>query len=113
MKISNRTKDTVLAEEAILAGSLFKRIKGLLGKKELKHGQALILKPCNSIHTFFMSFPIDVLFMGKQNEVVKAISNIHPFRLSGVYFRASYVIELPAGTLQITRTEDGDHLQLE
>jgi len=57
VKITNQTKNTVLAAHAAVADRLFKRIKGLLGKKGLGEGEALIIRPCNSIHTFFMRFP--------------------------------------------------------
>ena len=108
MKITNQTKSIILAEQAILAGTPFKRIKGLLGKKSLEKGQALILRPCTSIHTFFMGFALDVLFVNKDNRVVKAVSSIKPFRITGVYFSSSFAIELPAGTIQATGTSIGD-----
>lgn len=112
MKIINKTKDIVIAQEALLASTPWKRVKGLLGEKELKSGQALILKPCNSVHTFFMRFPIDVLFVDKNNRVIKAIPSLRPFRLTSVYFKADFVVELPAGTLQVTHTAETDILAL-
>lgn len=112
MKIINRTKNTTVASNAVLADSLFARLKGLLGTKELKKGQALILNPCNSIHTFFMHYPIDVIFVSKDNVVVKTISCIKPFRLSSIYFKAKYAIELPVDTIRITATSKGDTLLL-
>lgn len=115
MKITNKNKGTILAEEVILADSPGKRIKGLLGKKEAEFskGQALILKPCNSIHTFFMSFTIDALFMDQDNRVIKVLSCLRPFRLSPLIFGSSFVIELPAGMIQATQTQEGDYLGLE
>lgn len=91
----------------------FKRMKGLLGKKELKKGQALVLKPCNSIHTFFMRFPIDVLFVDKDNRVIEAISKVQPFRLTYIYFNAALAIELPTATIQSSSTSKGDSILLE
>jgi len=113
MKIVNKTKNTFLAEDVVIANTLFKRIKGLLGKKEFKKGQALILNPCNSIHTFFMHFPIDVLFVDKDNRVIKAISVFPPFRFSNIYFNSAFVIELPSGTINSTSTSEGDLLLIE
>ena len=112
MKIINQTKDTVLAKEVIIADTFLKRIKGLLGRKDFLPGEALIIKPCNSIHTFFMRFPIDVLFVDKDNRVLKALSSVKPFRLTSIYFQASFVIELPSGTIQSTLTCKGDTLQI-
>lgn len=112
MKIINQTKNKILAQEAIFAHTPWQRIKGLLGKSEFKVGQALILKPCNSIHTFFMRFPIDVLFVDQDNKVIKALTQIKPFRFSGIYFSAVLVIELPAGIIQATATAASDTLAL-
>jgi uncharacterized membrane protein (UPF0127 family) len=112
MKIINVTKNALLAENAIIAGTFSKRIKGLLGEKDFKKGQALMITPCNSIHTLFMRFPIDVLFVDSDNRIVKLISHMLPFRISGIYFQAHFVIELPAGTLEATSTQKGDRLNL-
>jgi len=112
MRIINQSKNTILADEAIIAGTLLKRMIGLLGRKELKKGQALILKPCNSIHTFFMRFSIDVLFVDKENKVIKAISSKEPFRLTYMYFTACFAVELPVGTIQSSATSPGDSLTL-
>jgi len=110
MKIINKNKNTILAENACVANSSFKRIKGLLGKKELLSFSALIITPCNSIHTFFMRFPIDAVFVDSNHKVVKTISNMLPFRISGIYFNARSTIELPAGTIKQTSTQIGDYL---
>ena len=113
MRLINQAKGTVLAENVLLADSPFKRIKGLLGRAGFNQGQALIIKPGNSIHTFFMRFPIDILFVDKNNRVLKAVAHLPPFRLSPVSFRSSFVIELPAGTIRSTSTSQGDKLILE
>lgn len=112
MKIINQTKNTVLAEDAIIADTFLKRIKGLLGRKDFKPGGALTIKPCNSIHTFFMRFPIDGLFLDKDNCVVAAVPFISPFRLTYIYFTAVLAIELPAGTLSFSHTQKGDRIAI-
>jgi uncharacterized membrane protein (UPF0127 family) len=113
MKIVNRTRNTILAQDIIVADAAFERMKGLLGRKDFRQGEALIIKPCNSIHTFFMHFPIDVLFVDKHSSVIKAISALAPFRLTSIYFNAAFVIELPVGTIQSSSTAKGDTLLLE
>lgn len=113
MKIINKAGNSVIADDAIFAKALLKRMKGLLGRKEFGKGQAIILEPCNSIHTFFMSFPIDVLFLNKDNNVIKAIPCVKPFRLTRIYFNAVRCIELPSGTIQNTSIREGDPLLLE
>lgn len=111
MRIINKTKNSILAENGVIAGTSLKRVKGLLGRSGLKESEALLLKPCNSIHTFFMSFPIDVVFVDSQKKVVKTISDMAPFRMSGIYFRAHLAIELLAGTISKTSTQPGDLLE--
>jgi uncharacterized membrane protein (UPF0127 family) len=112
MRIINQSKNCILAEEAVIAESFFRRCKGLLGKKALPTGQALVLRPCNSVHTFFMRFPIDVAFIGKDNKVVKIIPSIPPFRLTPIYFKAHFAIEFPAGTLGAANLKEQDEIEL-
>jgi len=112
MEIINKTKNTLLAKDIVIANTPFKRMKGLLGKKEFREGQALILKPCNSIHTFFLRFAIDVIFVDKHNKIIEAISHLKPFRLTCVYWLSALAIELPSGTIQSTLTCKGDTLQI-
>ncbi len=113
MKIINQTKNTILAENAVMAQTPLARMKGLLARKELKQGEALILKPCNSIHMFFMRFAIDVIFVDKNNKVVHAVISIKPFRISNIYWRSVLAIELPTGTVQSSLTSQGDTILLE
>jgi uncharacterized membrane protein (UPF0127 family) len=113
MKIINKTKNTVLAEEAVVADTIFRRVKGLLGRRDFIKGEALIIKPCNSIHTLLMRFPIDVLFVDKHNQVIKVVSPLVPSRLTRIYFNSVFVIELPAGTVQSTLTSKGDTISIE
>ncbi|RJP27413.1 MAG: DUF192 domain-containing protein [Candidatus Omnitrophota bacterium] len=113
MKIINTTQNTILADKAVLADNPFSRMKGLLGRKALYDGEALVLKPANSIHTFFMRFSIDVIFLGRDNKVVKIISHLKPFRLSPLYFSSSIVIELPSGYIKKTNTKESDILSIQ
>ncbi|MCM8797062.1 MAG: DUF192 domain-containing protein [Candidatus Omnitrophica bacterium] len=113
MKIINVTKNTTLAERVIVADTLLSRMRGLLGRKSLEKGEALILKSCNSIHTFFMRFTIDVIFADRNMCVVKTISYLKPFRASLLYRKAFFAVELPAGTILESATSAGDFLILE
>jgi len=112
MKITNKTKNTLIAEEVIIADTPFTRMKGLLGRKDFKQKEALIIKPCNSIHTFFMHFAIDVMFVDARNRIVKIIPDFPPFRISGIYLKANFAVELPAGTLSLSSTESADSIEL-
>lgn len=112
VKIYNKSKDSIIAENGKIAISFLSRLKGLMFKKELKKGEALIIKPCNSIHTFFMNFPIDVVFMNKNDKVVKVIERMKPYRISKIYFKANYVIELPVDTIKSSKTAEGDIIEI-
>lgn len=113
MKIINQSNNLILANDAFVANRIFSRLKGLLGRKEFPSGKGIILKPCNSIHTFFMAFSIDVLFVGKDNRVKKVIENLVPNRLSCIYFDAAFAIELPAGTIKACPISAGDTIILQ
>jgi len=113
MKIHNTTKGILLAQDAFLADRLWCRVKGLLGKTGLPSGSGLVLKPCNSIHTFFMRFPIDVIFVDRNSRVVKTLPGLKPFHLTPIYFNAYLTIELPAGLIQASATLEGDTLRIE
>lgn len=109
MKIINTTKSTGVAGTVRIADSFLLRLKGLLGTKSLPNGEALIIKPCYSVHTIGMAYAIDVLFVDGQNRILKVVSHLQPWRAASC--RGSvYVIELPAGTADITGTGCGDLL---
>lgn len=112
MRLINNTKGVVLAEDVFVARSLFHRIKGLIGRKLLLPGQGIILEPCNSIHTFFMRFPIDVLFVNREYRIIELIPDFCPNRISLIYWRSAKVIELPAGKIKSTNTQLQDCLKL-
>lgn len=113
MKIVNVSKNSILADEACIADSFLSRLKGLLGRTEFKPGEGLIIKPCDSIHTFFMHFPIDVVFIDKQNKIIKIYPLLKPWRLSSLFFSAVSCIELPSGILTKTNTQEGDYIMCE
>ena len=90
----------VLAQEVEMACSLFKRMKGLMFRPEMKAGTAMLLKPCPQIHTCFMYFALDVLFLDKNGSVLYIMEDMKPWRLSPIVSRAAQTLEMPAGTLQ-------------
>ena len=112
MRLINQTKNTILAEDVFIANTPFKRIKGLLGKKVFLAKQAIILDPCNSVHTFFMHFALDILFVDKHYKVIKVFHRLNPNRITRIYWHSSRVIELPIGSLSLTHTQVQDQLQL-
>ncbi|MDD5004894.1 MAG: DUF192 domain-containing protein [Candidatus Omnitrophica bacterium] len=112
VRIINRTKNTILADKAEMAETFLKRLRGLLGRDNLAAGEGLVIKPCNSIHTFFMRFSIDVAFLDKSGKVVAMAVFLPPLRLQGSWFRGHLVIELPAGTLARTNTALKDTIEI-
>jgi len=67
--------------EAEVAASFWSRLKGLIGRSGLPPGKGLLIPRCNAIHTCFMRFPIDAMFLDRHDKVVKTIRNIRPGRL--------------------------------
>lgn len=109
---------SVLADPCIVADSLYSRMKGLLGKTSLGSEEALLLKPCNSIHMWFMKFPIDVLFLKQTQDashykIVSFYADLPPWKLLPVQdFKASATLELPAGSIVKQDLKIGDELCL-
>src|SRR4030043_1691072 len=100
MRAYNLRNGKELSNNVTIADTLFKRMKGLLGKKEMLNGEALWIKPCISVHTLFMKFPIDIVFLNKRNQVIAAIRNLQPNHITRLYSKAASVLELPAGILE-------------
>ena len=94
--------------KARIARTLFERMKGLIGTKTLPEGEGLLILRCNSIHTFFMTFPIDATFLDRDGNVVKVVRNIRPWRFfvwGG--FRAVKVLETASARAGEVRTHAG------
>ena len=111
LRISNLTRNTELASSVELADHGAARNKGLLGRTHLPPGAGLWIVPCESVHTFFMRFPLDLVYIDRNKRVKKVRSNIGPWRLSAC-FSAHSIIELPAGVVQRSETLPGDQLQI-
>ncbi|MCC0565831.1 DUF192 domain-containing protein [Brevibacillus borstelensis] len=112
MKIWNATKNRMIAQQAKCAGTSVTRMLGLLGRSTLPEGQALIINPCKAVHTWFMRFSIDCLFVDQHGEIVHLMEELQPWRYTPFIKRAAYVIELPAHTIRNTQTEIGDRLEI-
>ena len=85
------------------------RRRGLLGRDGMAEGSALIIAPCQAVHTFRMRFPIDIVFADRQGRVVHVRSQVGARRLAGAW-RAFATIELPAGAAQQADVQTGDRL---
>jgi uncharacterized membrane protein (UPF0127 family) len=111
MVLVNATKKTVLSNRCHFANTVLKRMVGLLNRRKFAEGEGLLLDRCYGVHTFGMRFPIDVLFLDKDLRVIRAVKALPPYRTC-VVRKAVYVLELPVGALQTTRTEESDQIQI-
>ncbi len=111
MHIFNQTRDISLILHGRLADTFWLRLRGLLGANPLKAGEGLILAGEKSIHTLFMGFAIDVVYVNKHYEVIRVTSNMVPYRLGPFVRQAAYVLEMPVGTIEQTSTQVGDQLK--
>lgn len=89
-----------LAGRAEVANTFGSRLVGLLGRDALAPGTGLVLQPSSSIHTAFMRFPIDVIFLDGQQRVVATATHVQPFRIAWGGWKARMAVELPAGTIE-------------
>ncbi len=112
IRVLNRTKGSVIATEADVADSSKSRRDGLLKRRGLAPGEGLWIVPCEAVHCFFMKFTIDILFLSKSRQVLKAKPSVRPWRIAAC-LRAHSVLELPEGRIASTGTSAGDQLEFE
>jgi len=109
MELIVKNKNLNLGKNIRLANNLLSRLKGLMFEEKLI-GDGLLIRPCNSIHTFFMKFNIDVMFLNKDLKIVKIIRNMPPWRITKIYFDAWQVLEIEGGSLSDEIVE-GDSIE--
>lgn len=107
----NVTRHTVVATDVEQAHGFLARARGLLGRRVFDPGAALVLAPCKSVHSLGMRFEIDLLFLSSDGTVLKS-RPLPPWRISPFVWHAHWTIELPAGTIAHTQTQDGDIIRL-
>ena len=94
--ITVRVDDRVACERCAVADHPVARMRGLLGRSDLPRGEGVLLRPAGSIHTFFMRFPIDVVFLDADDRVLEVVPHLAPWRAAGVK-GARAVLELATG----------------
>ncbi|MBC7429648.1 MAG: DUF192 domain-containing protein [Bacteriovorax sp.] len=94
----------------IVASNILSRMKGLMFSAKLPDCDGFLISPCNSIHTFFMLYPLDIVFMDKDFKIVKVLYNLNPWRMTWIYFSSHQVLEMKAGTLK-KNLNQGDTLE--
>ncbi|MDM8520544.1 DUF192 domain-containing protein [Anaerolineales bacterium HSG6] len=113
MRIINQTRNTTLITNARVANTFWLRLRGLLGSTPLKTGEGLVLVGVKSIHTLFMTFSIDIVYVDKNYSVIELAEDMVPYRLGSYVSQCAYVLEMPVGTIADTVTTIGDQLQFE
>lgn len=99
----------VVADKVCLADTFFRRFRGLMGKRTLGAGEGLLLMNCPAIHCFFMRVAIDAVYLSGDMTVL-AVETLAPWRIGSHVKHAAHVLELPAGSAQLSRL---DMLRLE
>lgn len=109
--IKTKKADIYICKNLKRAKSIEDRMIGLMFREDIHEGyDGLMITPCKSIHTFFMKFPIDVVFLDESLKIVKIIKNMKPWRISGFYFKAEQVLELRGNSIS-DNINIGDELE--
>jgi uncharacterized membrane protein (UPF0127 family) len=112
VRIQNLTRGTLVAERCRVARSLRERTVGLLGTTELPPGDGLLIERTQSIHMFFVRYPIDVVFVDRDARVTRCVAAMRPWRVVWWARGARDCIELGVGTLEASATQIGDQLAI-
>jgi uncharacterized protein len=104
--------DRLVCERCVIADTPLTRLKGLLGKSELASGEGILIYPTSAIHTWFMRFPIDVVFLDRDLRVLRVASELKPWRAAAGR-RATAVLELAAGECRRRGIRAGTTLRIE
>ncbi|MCF8059146.1 MAG: DUF192 domain-containing protein [Bacteriovoracaceae bacterium] len=102
----------VVATRVELADNFLIRAKGLMFSSSIGDRDGLLFEPCSSIHTCFMNYPIDVVFLSRENKVVRVFKALKPWRMTRIYFTAAKTLEMMGGTLSVD-LRPGDQLEIE
>jgi len=108
--IAYQKPEQVLVSKLTLANNFFSRLKGLIGSNPLSKNEGLLISPCQQIHTHFMRYSIDIVFLDKQFKILHIVREMKPWRFSKFIKPAYYVLELPAQTTQ--QLKIGEYLSI-
>lgn len=106
IRISKFPNPLCMNLQANWARSIWERMRGLIGRPPLRAGNALLITPCSSVHTFGMQYPLDLVFLNARGRAVKLVSNLRPRRIAGC-LGAKHVLEMPAGSIEAFQIEPG------
>ena len=106
----NTESSALICNELIFAENFRDRLFGLIFKN-IKKGQGFVIKDCNSIHTFWMRYRIDAVFLNKNNEIIRLYESLKQFRMTTVTKGTCCVIEFPEFTIKDLSLKTGDKLK--
>ena len=112
VRLVNRSRGVVIAEHVEIASSFWARLKGLIGRPGLPEGSALAIRPCNSVHSCFLTVGLDVGHLDAEGRVVHVLHDLRPWRFGPLVWNSAWVVELPAGTARATGLQIGDQVEL-
>lgn len=112
MRIENLTRSTLIVSDAHAARSFFEKLFGLMGKAVMSPTSALVIYHTNWVHTFWMRFALDLVYVDDQHRVVGLTIALPPNRIDKPFWSAKHVIELNSGLIQKSQTRTGDQLKL-
>jgi uncharacterized membrane protein (UPF0127 family) len=110
-RVVDSERGAVVCESCELADRPWRRFRGLMGRRRLEPGHGLMLRPTNSIHTCFMRFDIDAVFLDREMHVVAVRERVRPWRAAAAR-GARAVLELPAGDARRRGVEAGHRLEI-
>ncbi|HET6360933.1 MAG TPA: DUF192 domain-containing protein [Gemmatimonadota bacterium] len=108
--VTNSTRGRELGTRVILADWFWPRLRGLIARPRIDHGEGLMIVPCRGVHMYLMTYPIDVALIDRDGEVVAMYRELAPGTRTRWHSDAHHALEVPAGTLAETHTALGDRI---
>ena len=110
--VFNLTRQSFVSLGVSPALTHMSRLRGLLGRMRLRSDEGLWIVPCQGIHTIGLLFPIDVIYLDGNQQVIHVIEHLGPFRVSSIRIRSNSVLQLPTRTIYSSNTQVGDQLMI-
>jgi len=110
IRVVNRTQRTLLGNRIVLVDSWSGRLRGYLGRPQPQPGEGMLLVGCNAVHMYGMDYPLDLIFLDRNGQVVDAVEELRPWKRTKRIQEARFALELPVGVIDGSRTAVGDRL---
>ena len=113
MMVLNLTRSSVVVQNLRVAQNLWERMRGLIGTEPLQIGEGFLIPHCQGIHTFGMTYRIDLIYLDREGKVVALFEELEPNQLGPIRFQTHSILELPVGAITRSGTHIGDLLNLD